>query len=751
MMATKEGESAGRTPLNGEEKQRIKGMLEDCYAKGILPEDLVPHAVESGPDHVRVVVNKEIFEIQASWLRQHAVSIRFGDDLTTVPVKVKNKLVRIYEDGWAKAGVPNVPPKRGVFKHEGRNLVTYIASSQEIATWMLRKGQEIINLDKKKYSLSFMPWMTENQLFEWNEATSYPFFWIRLLQVPISMLPHLRGVVSKAFGAILRVTPAFSDPVSPDLWTIRFDLTPSARLNYKRMLVVDLGEYGYVEIEVVCADTPWCSLCKRFFHTDSDNDCSRSRKYKNAVVKEKGAGKEKEGSVDKGKDKEVRVDKEEDPNFQEKVGEKEKEVEKPPTQPSPSATERSKIKLKATKARRQKWKKKEKRDKSPKDREEGNSESASSLKNGKVEVQGKEKEGDVPKGAEEGGMEKTKGEEAGQSLVEGGTSVTEGLKSGKEKEMQKLMEKGGADEESSRQRDNQEALDELKKVLDTYCELSEASINWEKSVFLLPKCFNLEVEWGLRQIPDNASERLLGVQISLSNCEATQDSLLQEKVVARTNGWARNHQLSLFGRDLVLSSAAFSVLWFPLTVHLLGEEAYRNIKRAAARYLWKPMASDQQGFIVKAAWELICNTRENGGLGVLDPMQQNVALLAKWPVAAMFATEEKAWIQFAEYILMEEWSLQQNHHVWLCFMIPSYTRRRPNSQLWRNIISAWSKILPRLVEEPRSKEEILNQILFENGFIRDSTSEELAADGSAGSFGRAWVEHGILQLKDLWD
>ncbi|GBG90556.1 hypothetical protein CBR_g50899 [Chara braunii] len=105
-----------------------------------------------------------------------------------------------------------------------------------------------------------------------------------------------------------------------------------------------MREYGYVEIEVDCADMPWCSLCRTFFHKDSDKECPRSEIYKKAVAKEKGTGKEKEEIEEKGKGKEARKEKEGDPNFQEKVGEKEKETEKPPPQPSPSPTELEELK-----------------------------------------------------------------------------------------------------------------------------------------------------------------------------------------------------------------------------------------------------------------------------------------------------------------------------------------------------------------------------------------------------------------------
>ncbi|GBG92887.1 hypothetical protein CBR_g57645 [Chara braunii] len=84
---------------------------------------------------------------------------------------------------------------------------------------------------------------------------------------------------------------------------IRFDLESAARLKYKRYLVVDLGRLGYVEIEVVCANTPWCPVCRQHFHSEDDPDCpSKNKKSYAAVAKQvqkpppkKSKGSEKQG------------------------------------------------------------------------------------------------------------------------------------------------------------------------------------------------------------------------------------------------------------------------------------------------------------------------------------------------------------------------------------------------------------------------------------------------------------------------
>ncbi|GBG70798.1 hypothetical protein CBR_g8098 [Chara braunii] len=41
-------------------------------------------------------------------------------------------------------------------------------------------------------------------------------------------------------------------------------------MRYKPYLLIDFLDDGYAEIEVTCADTPWCEFCRRYFHKSAD-------------------------------------------------------------------------------------------------------------------------------------------------------------------------------------------------------------------------------------------------------------------------------------------------------------------------------------------------------------------------------------------------------------------------------------------------------------------------------------------------
>ncbi|GBG84125.1 hypothetical protein CBR_g38000 [Chara braunii] len=186
-----------------------------------------------------------------------------------------------------------------------------------------------IKLDNTQHKVQFRPRMTEYELWEWREVSKFRFFWIRVQQVPIGVLPLLPGVIQDAYGSeIIKEYPVFKDKLNQDLLNVRFDLESAARLRYKKFLAIDLGYDGLVELEVVIADTPWCPRCRKHFHSEGDEECSaRGKKsYADALQVDgnvKGPG-EKSTQVEKNKDHGKKgEDKTEDP-----VKEKEKEIEK---------------------------------------------------------------------------------------------------------------------------------------------------------------------------------------------------------------------------------------------------------------------------------------------------------------------------------------------------------------------------------------------------------------------------------------
>ncbi|GBG79593.1 hypothetical protein CBR_g29740 [Chara braunii] len=296
----------------------------------------------------------------------------------------------------------------------------------------------------------------------------------------------------------------------------------------------------------------------------------------------------------------------------------------------------------------------------------------------------------------------------------------------------------------------EKSLIALKSVMREYCTLSEATVNWNKSTYLLPAQFNLQVEWGMRRVESGEEERFLGVLVSMQIGTLSQGLLLQQRISARLRLWGHTWHLSLIGRALVANVALLSILWFVTTVKEMAEGVIRVIKKLVARFIWKPRALASEGFLSKVAYDTLSFPRVQGGLGLLDPGRRNQAQLQDWVAKVANAKARDHWFDLAERILMREWDLSRPQDVWDCFFIPSFRKRRLKSGFWEPIRRAWHRTPPDVQSPPATRDEVLKQLLFENPAVVNQAGQAFAADSSTGTFGQAWIKKGVVRISDLW-
>ncbi|GBG90295.1 hypothetical protein CBR_g50473 [Chara braunii] len=296
-----------------------------------------------------------------------------------------------------------------------------------------------------------------------------------------------------------------------------------------------------------------------------------------------------------------------------------------------------------------------------------------------------------------------------------------------------------------------DSLEALKRCLAIYAEYSEAAVNWEKSVFFLPAAQQLQVNWGTNRVEAGKAERFLGIMVALDDCSSSQGLILQERVKSRITEWGEARHLSLIGRALAINVSAFALLWFVAKVRNIPAEALKEIKRVARVFLWKPYAKPGEGCIAKVAWETLCLSREEGGLGLIDPQTQNRILLCQWILKAIETDQEADWVLLAEGILKREWGLDRSEDVWIAITTEAFMGKRIKSRLWKEILQAWRVLRPNLRVPPISKQQILAQHLFDNPRIRPLEGISLSAKKGQGRFGYKWIQRGVATIHDIWD
>ncbi|GBG75454.1 hypothetical protein CBR_g20085 [Chara braunii] len=110
------------------------------------------------------------------------------------------------------------------------------------------------------------------------------------------------------------------------------------------------------------------------------------------------------------------------------------------------------------------------------------------------------------------------------------------LKSGKECRVKAL-----ADDLLALSANTVDPLEALKQCPLRYADLSEAAVNWNKSIYYLLKDYQLKVEWGMHRVQEGEAERYLGVQLALGDSSESQSLISKEKVTGRIKSWGSAH------------------------------------------------------------------------------------------------------------------------------------------------------------------------------------------------------------------
>ncbi|KAK4382503.1 hypothetical protein Sango_2864600 [Sesamum angolense] len=118
---------------------------------------------------------------------------------------------------------------------------------------------------------------------------------------------------------------------------------------------------------------------------------------------------------------------------------------------------------------------------------------------------------------------------------------------------------------------------------------------------------------------------LISARLSVADCH----SLLQ-KIDSRIKGW-EGVQLSFAGRVQLIKSVltSFEVYW--AMAFILPKGIIKEMIKLLRTFLWKGTSSSRYP---KVAWEAVCRSIEEGGLGIKDILALNRALMSKhlWTV-----------------------------------------------------------------------------------------------------------------------
>ncbi|GBG91549.1 hypothetical protein CBR_g52583 [Chara braunii] len=255
-----------------EDNERSPELARRCYEDGVMPANIDPGVMSGEGRVVPVKVNRNIDQVKI----EHTVTIIFREGARFLSRKVKEDIVRAFEDEKVAEGALDVQTFiSGRVKIESPNVLSYMAKSTAIITFLILKGRDELTIGRNRYVLEFKPWLTKAQLRAQRLEEDDSVFWVIAVQAPLDAFFYLHAQVARAIGPILRTHPTEQDRLKPAVINIKFDIDPSAKDNMKDKIWVETCEGDELEIRLDSSDTPRCRRCRAFFHTDAE--CRRNQ------------------------------------------------------------------------------------------------------------------------------------------------------------------------------------------------------------------------------------------------------------------------------------------------------------------------------------------------------------------------------------------------------------------------------------------------------------------------------------------
>ena len=187
----------------------------------------------------------------------------------------------------------------------------------------------------------------------------------------------------------------------------------------------------------------------------------------------------------------------------------------------------------------------------------------------------------------------------------------------------------------------------LQQVLSDFCDASGALINWDKSMGFWVASSSPPQDVpspGFSWVRRGTTVRYLGCQVGID--------LSIDEMVTPLLLWVRSMLLywdttnwSLPGRVVVANSIFLASMWYVASTWLFSRPILLKLQCLVRNFIWgAPLGAR---IVAKVAWSVLIRPIREGGLGLIDPLLQSKALLAKHVVRGFMPGNElwkKLWL-----------------------------------------------------------------------------------------------------------
>ncbi|GBG63631.1 hypothetical protein CBR_g38942 [Chara braunii] len=248
------------------EEEPIRKMLANCYKVGILPSGWDIGELKEEGTKAHFTLKPSLDEIKVKWLKERTVTIIFQEGSKNLPKKIKEDVIRAFEDIWLGEHRFDPSISRGRVRIESSNVLSYVAKDKNVAEWMLEEMSMRVALKRRWYNIAFKPWMTKVEIQEARREEANDYFWIRVIDVPIHAYCYLESAAEMSIGAIRKVYPSKKEARTPQLINVHMNIAIECLPRLKETLSFTTFQGQEIEFQVTNALTPWCSKCQKYFH-----------------------------------------------------------------------------------------------------------------------------------------------------------------------------------------------------------------------------------------------------------------------------------------------------------------------------------------------------------------------------------------------------------------------------------------------------------------------------------------------------
>ena len=198
----------------------------------------------------------------------------------------------------------------------------------------------------------------------------------------------------------------------------------------------------------------------------------------------------------------------------------------------------------------------------------------------------------------------------------------------------------------------------------------------------------------------NEDIKVLGVQIAHEDILSKNYSSMVEKVRTILEAWY-NRGLSLLGKVQVVNTLVASLFIHKMMVlPMIPTTIVKNIDNVIRSFLWN-------GKKAKIAYTILQNTKEQGGVGLVNIERRDKALKATWP---QILNSEKDYQQ----VVFEVMRCQcLGEDIWRCSLLPEdVASLKIKSQFWEDVLKSWCEY------NFHHDRRVENQLIWLNSEIR---------------------------------